>query len=168
MVQLTILTIYNIYNIYNSLFSLSLIKSHQFLAISHPPTVLQQLLTVCGTGVAISLARESDYAELNAKLTKLEASSESGLSTLADKFAQMEHSIGAAITEVLRENRELRAENVRLSAQIRSSEVTTQLDGTSASLPSITPTVGPSPPTVNVSNSDQQEVVSSPKQWSRG
>ena len=137
-------------------------------ATPHPPTSPATIDSLTAQVSAISLARESDYAELNAKLTKLEASSESGLSTLADKFAQMEHSIGAAITEVLRENRELRAENVRLSAQIRSSEVTTQLDGTSASLPPISPTVGPPPPAVNVSSSVRQEAVSPPNKWSRG
>ena len=94
---------------------------------------------------ALTLARDSDYAELKAYITELQSSTGSALSTLADKFAQMEHNTGAVIAEVLRENRELRAENVRLSAEIRSSEVTTQLDGTSASLPSITPTVEPSP-----------------------
>ena len=76
----------------------------------------------------------------------------------------MERNTAAVMVEVLRENRELRAENVRLSALIRSSEVTTQLNGTSAPLPSITPTVESSPSTVDVSSSDQQEAVS-PKQW---
>ena len=90
------------------------------------------------------------------------------MSTLADRFAQMERNTAAVIAEVVRENRELRAENVCLSAQIRSSEVTTQLDGTSAPLSSITPTVEPSPPAVDDSISDQQEAVSSPKQWRRG
>ena len=61
------------------------------------------------------------------------------VSTLVDKVAQLEHNTGAVMAEVLRENRALRAENARLSTQSISSEVTTQLGGTSASLPSITP-----------------------------
>ena len=137
-----------------------------------PPTSSQATIDSLTAQVsAIALNYETGHAELKTSVAGVSwslAELGSVVSKLVDKVSQLECGDPGAMEEVLRENRELRAENARLSLQNRSSDVTRQLDRTFVSLPSITRTVELSPLVVDDNSSEQQESTSTPKQWTRG
>ena len=118
-----------------------------------------------GLSAVTIVGEPADYADLKATVSECSIACsnipamQSQMSEFAATLAQIQQDKDGSVTELLKEIRELRAENARLSLQSRSRDVSTQFD----SLPPITHAVQPSPPAAGASSNDEPELTSS--QW---
>ena len=106
---------------------------------------------------AVTIVGEpADYADLKATVSECSIACsnipamQSQMSEFAATLAQIQQDKDGSVTELLKEIRELRAENARLSLQSRSHDVFTQFDSTCVSLP----------PAADASNNDETQLTS--------